>query len=77
MGDDILTPEQAAKLIDVKVSTLTRWRRLGEGPDYFRTGESRFSPVRYRRASISAWAELQEHKRAFQERHERKDGGMG
>ena len=75
MSDDILSPKEAAKLMSVSVRTLENWRRDEVGPRWFRLPNN--GHPRYTRDAIDKWAEEREHKRAFQERHERKDGGMG
>ena len=76
MSGDIMNTAEAADLLGLSVATLKKWRRDGEGPNWFRITPSPTAHVRYTRDAIDAWIE-DEHKRAFSERHERKDGGMG
>jgi predicted site-specific integrase-resolvase len=37
--DELLLPEEAAKLLRVSVATLKDWRYLGVGPAYIRVGQ--------------------------------------
>ena len=76
MSDQIMTTEQVAEMLQVSEPTMKRWRSEGEGPPWFTLSSGPRAQVRYSRLAIDAWIE-DEHKRAFQERHERKDGGMG
>ncbi|SFK75339.1 helix-turn-helix domain-containing protein [Methylophaga sulfidovorans] len=39
----LITPQDTAKLLNVKVGTLANWRSMGEGPAYTKIGKS----VRY------------------------------
>ncbi len=57
--DDILTTEEAAKLLKVSERTLERWRVRRRIPyvEYPRQGA--WAPVRFRRADILEW--LRQH----------------
>ena len=49
--DPILTPEQLAAELQIKVQTLAKWRLTGEGPCFLRIGRK----IRYSRTSVSDW----------------------
>lgn len=51
VSDRLNTP-RAAALIGVSESTLTKWRKAGEGPPYHRRGPRL---VYYLRAEVEAW----------------------
>lgn len=56
MNEEILTPDQAADLLQVKTKTLAEWRRLKKGPPYIRLGEGeRGGFVRYEKRAILEW----------------------
>lgn len=57
--DDILTTEEAAKLLKVSARTLERWRSRRRIPyvEYPRQGA--WAPIRFRRADILEW--LRQH----------------
>lgn len=50
----LLTDEQAAEIIGLKVSTIRYWRYTGEGPAFVKVGGK---CVRYRLADINEWIE--------------------
>lgn len=54
-SDDLLTNEEAARLLGVKPNTLEIWRWSGKGPSFIKLGDSPQSPVRYLRSVIMAW----------------------
>lgn len=49
--EDLLSCEEAAKLIHQVPKTLATWRCRDRGPEYIKIGRS----VYYRRSAISAW----------------------
>ncbi|WP_172192781.1 helix-turn-helix domain-containing protein [Actinomyces faecalis] len=51
----MLTPDEAAKHLGVKVSTLSSWRYTGVGPAYYRVGNGRGSNVRYYLDDLDDW----------------------
>jgi hypothetical protein len=55
--DKLLTTEEAADKMNLKPSTLKRWRRLGEGPPYHRLGNSDTGRVRYAEDAIQRWVD--------------------
>ena len=54
-GDELLTPEEAARLLRRAKRTLETWRYRGYGPPWVRVGRT---PM-YRRRDIEAWLEQQ------------------
>jgi predicted DNA-binding transcriptional regulator AlpA len=52
----LLTAEEVAEVLKVRVETLNQWRWLGKGPRAIKSGR-RF--LRYRPADVEAW--LEEH----------------
>jgi Helix-turn-helix domain len=55
MTQDLLTPQQVADLLQVKTDTLEAWRGKRIGPTWLKLGDSKRSPVRYRRADVEAY----------------------
>lgn len=51
-GEDLLTPRQAAAVLEVALCTLAAWRYRGTGPSYRRLG---YRTVRYSRMDIIDW----------------------
>jgi predicted site-specific integrase-resolvase len=49
--DALIPPAAAALILGVKINTLARWRRFGEGPAYVELG----GRIRYRHSDIEAW----------------------
>ncbi len=50
-----MTTDEVAQYLRVPVSTVHRWRSLGEAPKAARVGKH----LRWRRADIDAWLEAQ------------------
>jgi hypothetical protein len=50
--DDLIRPEELAKLLNKKPSTLADWRRRGAGPPHYACGR----PL-YRRGDVITWLE--------------------
>jgi excisionase family DNA binding protein len=48
---ELLTEQETAALLRCSVPTLRRWRRLGTGPAFIKTGRK----VLYRRTALDAW----------------------
>ena len=57
---EILTPDQAASYLKVSVAWLNKARLDGDGPAFFKLGDSPNSKVRYRKSAIESWCELRE-----------------
>ncbi len=55
MTDDFFSPQGLADYLGVPVATVYRWRHRHEGPRGLRVGRH----VRFRRADVEAWLELQ------------------
>lgn len=55
--DDLLSNEQAARILGVKKNTLEIWRHKGKGPPFIKLGEHPSSPIRYQRSRVIAWVE--------------------
>ncbi len=53
--DRLMTTDEVAQYLRVPVSTVHRWRSLGEAPKAARVGKH----LRWRRADIDAWLEAQ------------------
>lgn len=53
---ELITTEDAARILGLKPSTLRRWRCVGRGPAFYKLG-TRGTPayVRYERAEVLAW----------------------
>lgn len=49
---DLLTSNQAARLLGLSKSTLEHWRTVRKGPPFVRVGPR---CIRYRRADLDAW----------------------
>jgi excisionase family DNA binding protein len=54
-SDRLMTMAEVSDLLGIPVSTLYGWRHRGEGPAGYRIGRH----VRYRRAAVEAWIEMQ------------------
>ena len=48
---DLLTSQEAARVLGVQETTLRQWRRRGQGPRWFKVGVA----VMYRIEDITAW----------------------
>lgn len=53
--NELLTPDQVSEILKVTVGTLENWRFKGYGPKYIKLGNTRRSPVRYRRKDVDGW----------------------
>lgn len=54
-NEPLLTPAQAARILNVPVSTLSRWRNERRELPYVKVGRV----VRYRRADLNIWVRKQ------------------
>ena len=58
--DRLMTITELGEMLGIPVNTLYGWRCRGEGPPGYRIGRY----VRYRRAAVEAWLEMQtDHER--------------
>jgi predicted DNA-binding transcriptional regulator AlpA len=55
MSNELLTPPQVAKLLQVHPATLANWRHQGKGPAYVRLGNGPRKMVRYPSQAVDAW----------------------
>jgi len=51
----LITSNQAATILGIKLQTLRAWRMKGRGPRYVRLGDNRMGRVAYRSEDVSAW----------------------
>ena len=55
---ELITTDEAAKVLDVHPATLNTWRMTeGRGPRYLKVGQRN---VRYRRSDLDRWLKAQE-----------------
>jgi hypothetical protein len=52
---ELLTPEQAGKVLHLSARTLEGFRHTGLGPAFAKLGAGRSARVRYRREDLDAW----------------------
>lgn len=52
---DLLTAEEAARLLRIATVTLAQWRARGHGPKYIRYSEGGTGPIYYRKADVEAF----------------------
>jgi predicted DNA-binding transcriptional regulator AlpA len=58
--DQLLTPPEVARLLNVTTRTLHNWRNSGDGPPWVKLGEGDNAPVRYDRESLESWIKERE-----------------
>ncbi len=54
-GDELLTPDRAARLLGVSEGCLRGYRRRGIGPAFVKFGSGHKPVIRYRREDVRAW----------------------
>jgi hypothetical protein len=54
-NDELITTEEAAAILTVRINTMERWRCFGVGPEFVKLGDSPQSQVRYKRSAVLAW----------------------
>lgn len=54
--DEWLIASDVALRLKLSEQTLANQRAQGRGPKFFKLGEGRFAPVRYRRSDVEEWA---------------------
>ena len=52
---ELIDEKQASKLLGISLNTLRSWRNCGDGPDFYKLGTARRSPVRYDIAVLAEW----------------------
>ncbi|WP_181893040.1 helix-turn-helix domain-containing protein [Falsiruegeria mediterranea] len=50
---ELLTSRETAEMLGIRVETLCRWRRRGDGPRFTKAQGGKW--LRYRRADVEAW----------------------
>ena len=51
----LVDEKEASRLLSLSVNTLRSWRNSGDGPDFYKLGQGRRSPVRYDAAVLAGW----------------------
>ena len=54
---NFLTQEEVADILSVHPTTVGKWRERGEGPPYYKLGNSKRSAVRYSAKAFHDWLE--------------------
>ena len=62
-SDGLLSMQDVARLLNVSVATLKRWRHDRVGPHSFKVGVGR-GQIRYRLENVQKWLQEQERKEA-------------
>jgi len=57
--EKLMSPGELSEMLGVPVNTIYGWRSRGEGSPGYRVGRH----VRYRRAAVEAWLEMQTDQR--------------
>ena len=52
---NLLTPPQTAKFLAIKVDTLMKWRKAGNGPAFHRIGGQKRGAIRYSSPDLEAF----------------------
>lgn len=53
--EELLSESVAATILGMQPSTLTAWRRRGQGPAFIRIGVKKKPPIRYKRGIVVAY----------------------
>jgi len=51
----LMDEKQVSEQFAISLHTLRSWRACGDGPDFFKLGTSKRSPVRYDEAVLTEW----------------------
>lgn len=62
MTQELLTPRQVALLLKVHPDTLEQWRGRRTGPHWIKLGDSKQSPIRYRKTDVENYLQQQARK---------------
>lgn len=62
---EVLTPDEAANILNSNTRTMERWRYNGEGPAFVKIGRR----VGYRPKDLRAWLEDQTHEQPRKRTH--------
>ena len=52
---ELIDEKQVSRLFGISLNTLRSWRNCGDGPDFYKLGKARRSPVRYDVAVLAEW----------------------
>jgi hypothetical protein len=52
---ELIDEKQVSKQFGISLNTLRCWRSSGDGPDFYKLGTGRRSPVRYDVAVLTEW----------------------
>jgi hypothetical protein len=55
--EKLLTVKDVAEILQVKVSVVRWWRRVGKGPPFFRLSEAKGSRLRCTQSGFEEWLE--------------------
>ncbi len=53
--EPLVRPEEVARILQVSLATLSRWRQAGAGPSYVKLENGRQNVVRYERSAVEAF----------------------
>ena len=62
MQEPLLTPQEVAKALNMKTSSMATWRVKGIGPKFLKCGKS----IRYRPEDVDSWLANQERNNTAQ-----------
>ena len=52
---ELIDEKQLSERFGISLNTLRSWRNCGDGPDFYKLGTARRSPVRYDVAVLAEW----------------------
>jgi hypothetical protein len=52
---ELIDEKRASEQFSLSLNTLRYWRSCGDGPDFYKLGTARRSPVRYDVAVLAEW----------------------
>ena len=52
---ELIDEKQVSERFGISLNTLRSWRTCGDGPDFYKLGTTRRSPVRYDIAVLAEW----------------------
>ncbi len=55
--EQLMTPRQVSRLLNISVRTLLTWKEKGRGPAAVKIGPGDNGSVRYRPSAVAAWLE--------------------
>jgi transposase-like protein len=70
---ELIDERQVSKRFGISLNTLRSWRSCGDGPDFYKLGTGKRSPVRYDIAVLTEWLRVhlrvQKARATAEERH--------